>query len=45
MLKIIKKHRYIVTDKTVWKSVVRKLTAIQAEELRNRGYWVEEVSA
>ena len=40
-----KKHRYLVTDRTVWRSVVRKLTATQAEELRNRGFWVEEVIA
>ena len=35
------KHKYIVTDRSVWRSEVKKLTTSQAEELRARGYLVE----
>lgn len=37
------KHKYLITDRSVWRSDVKKLTQSQAEELRNRGYWVELV--
>lgn len=35
------KYRFIVTDRTTTECTVESLTITQANEYRNRGYWVE----
>ena len=37
------KKKYLITDRKIWRSVIKKLTPATAEELRNRGFWVEEL--
>jgi len=35
------KHLFTITDRTTMKCVVKSLTELEADQYRDRGYWVE----